>query len=178
MRGYSAIGIVNSKTEANIGGAMRAAACYGAASVIVEGARYKHQSSDVTKMWRHIPLFHVNDLWEMIPHDCVPIAIEFIKDARPLPTFTHPERGFYIFGPEDGNVPNRILSRCKNVIMIPTLRCMNLAATVNVVLYDRLVKRGGYVVDSNEDLELSTNTISDENQLLADPRGVRNLEVA
>ena len=182
MRGYSAIGIVNSKTEANVGGAMRAAACYGASTVIVEGARYKPNAADVTKAWRHIPLFHVDDLWKMMPYDCVPVAIEFIKDARPLPSFTHPERAFYIFGPEDGNIPDRILSRCKNVVMIPTQRCMNLASTVNVVLYDRLVKRTSkqstYADHTVPDLELQTNAIFNEDQLLADPERTGSLEVA
>jgi len=176
MRGYAAIGIINSKTETNVGGAMRAAACYGASAVVVEGARYRPQASDVTKAWRHIPLFHVTDIWQMMPWDCVPVAIEFIHEARPLPVFTHPERAFYIFGPEDGNIPERILSRCKNVVMVPTRRCMNLAATVNVVLYDRMAKRekshqqGYFERDSVEALDISTDQNTDEAELLVHPR--------
>lgn len=141
MRGYAAIGLIRTKTQDNVGGAMRAAMCYGAATVVVQGVRYRHQPSDVGKLWRHIPLFHVTDLWSMIPYDCVPVAIERRSWAIPLPSFCHPERAFYIFGPEDGAVPNEILVRCKNVIGIPTHGAMNLAATVNVVLYDRWVKR-------------------------------------
>lgn len=41
---------------------------------------------------------------------------------------------------EDGTLREKILSRCRDRVMIPTNGCMNLAATVNVVLYDRTAK--------------------------------------
>ncbi len=52
----------------------------------------------------------------------------------------HPVRAFYIFGGEDATLGGRVLSWCRDVIYIPTAYCMNLAATVNVVLYDRMTK--------------------------------------
>lgn len=139
MRGYSAIGLVNPKTNANVGGAMRAAHCYGASMIAVQGARYGRQSTDTTKAYRHIPLLH-GSLRDLIPFDCVPVAVEFIETSRSLVTYKHPERAFYIFGPEDGSVPKDVLAWCRDVVMVPTHFCMNLAATANVVLYDRLVK--------------------------------------
>ena len=36
-----------------------------------------------------------------------------------------------------------MLSWCRDVVYIPTNGCMNLAACVNVVLYDRLSKSNG-----------------------------------
>lgn len=60
--------------------------------------------------------------------------------ARPLPEYTHPDRALYIFGPEDGSLDKEIRDWCEDVVYIPTTGCMNLAATVNVVLYDRLAK--------------------------------------
>lgn len=51
-----------------------------------------------------------------------------------------PARAFYVFGPEDGTLGSDILSWCPQRLMVPTRTCMNLAATVNVVLYDRLAK--------------------------------------
>lgn len=56
------------------------------------------------------------------------------------PEYTHPDRALYIFGPEDGSLDKEIRDWCEDVIYIPTTGCMNLAATVNVVLYDRLAK--------------------------------------
>jgi tRNA(Leu) C34 or U34 (ribose-2'-O)-methylase TrmL len=31
---------------------------------------------------------------------------------------------------------------CRDRVYVPTRRCLNLAAAVNIVLYDRFVKRG------------------------------------
>jgi tRNA(Leu) C34 or U34 (ribose-2'-O)-methylase TrmL len=61
-----------------------------------------------------------------------------------LTEYQHPERAFYIFGPEDGSLKKNVTAWCKDIIYIPTHGCMNLAATVNVVLYDRMLKAGGY----------------------------------
>ena len=49
-----------------------------------------------------------------------------------------------IFGPEDGSVGKKIVKWCDDVVYIPTIGCMNLAATANVVLYDRMAKLGAY----------------------------------
>jgi tRNA(Leu) C34 or U34 (ribose-2'-O)-methylase TrmL len=139
-RGYSAIGLVAPKCNANVGGALRAAGCYGAALIAIQGARYQKQKADTLKAWRHVPMIHAESIFDVIPYDCIPVAIEIIDGARELPNFIHPERAFYIFGPEDGSLGRETTDRCKHVIAIPTRFCMNLAATVNVVLYDRLVK--------------------------------------
>ena len=141
MRGYSAIGLINTKTEANVGGALRACSCYGASLVAIQGKRYKKESTDTPSSWLHIPTIQTDSLRDVIPYDCVPVAIEITEDARSLIHFTHPERAFYIFGPEDGSIPKEVLSWCKFVVKIPTKYCMNLASTVNVVLYDRLAKQ-------------------------------------
>ena len=47
------------------------------------------------------------------------------------------------FGPEDGTLGPEILAWCRDVVYVPTRYCMNLAATVNVVLYDRAAKQAG-----------------------------------
>ena len=75
-----------------------------------------------------------------MPLGAIPIAVERLPGALPLPKFCHPERAFYVFGPEDDTLNNTIVKRCNYTVMIPTAYCMNLAATVNVVLYDRLAK--------------------------------------
>lgn len=139
MRGYAAIGLFNTKNECNIGGALRAAHCYNAGMVAIQGKRYRRTSTDTTAAFHSIPLLH-GDLHELIPMNCVPVAVELKPNARLLTNYIHPERAFYIFGPEDGSVSNEVLSWCRDVIFVPTICCMNLAACVNVVLYDRLSK--------------------------------------
>lgn len=143
MRGYSSIGLVRPKDIGNVGSVLRAAGVYGAAMVAIEGDRTKiRHSSDTMQAWKHIPVLRGDDLFSLVPYDAAPVAVDLVDGARPLHNFTHPERAFYIFGPEDGTLGRKVLERCIHRIMIPTRRCMNLAATVNVVLYDRAVKRG------------------------------------
>lgn len=83
-------------------------------------------------------------MWDAIPYDCVPVVVELGPRATPIQDFKHPERAFYILGPEDGSVPKDISARCKHHVYIPTAGCMNLAATANVILFDRMMKRKEY----------------------------------
>lgn len=142
-RGYSSIGLVNPKTPANVGSVMRACGVYGAAQCVFTGKRFakaKRFVTDPQKFHRHIPLLNVDSLRDVIPIDCVPIAVDLIDGAIPLNEYRHPERAFYIFGPEDGTLGKEITGFCRDVVYIPGNGCMNLAATVNVVLYDRMAK--------------------------------------
>lgn len=143
MRGFAAIGLDNPKCPANIGGVLRACGCYGAKLVVIAGprpGRLSGLSTDTQKAWRHIPHILVNDVFDAIPYDAVPVAVDLIDGATPLFRYCHPERAFYIFGAEDATLGKRIIDRCRDKIMIPTNYCMNLASTVNVVLYDRAAK--------------------------------------
>ncbi len=144
-RGYAAIGLVNPKSRENVGSALRAAGCYSASLVAISGHRPDRYmgriATDTQKAYRHIPTLRVTDLFDVMPYDCVPVAVELLDDSRSLVTFNHPERAFYIFGPEDGTLGKSVTDRCVHKVQIPTRFCMNLAATVNVVLYDRLVKQ-------------------------------------
>lgn len=140
MRGFAAVGLHQPKTALNIGSVLRAAQCYGAVFVAHTGQRYGSASTDTMKAYRHLPLIGVDDLFSVIPHNCVPVAVDLLEDAQDLADYTHPERAFYIFGPEDGTLEHLITDRCRDKIFIPTNGCMNLAACVNVVLYDRMAK--------------------------------------
>lgn len=141
-RGFAAVGLHQPKTPRNIGSVLRAAGCFDAAMVAASGTRYQRACTDTQASYKHMPLIQCDDLHSIIPFDCVPVAVDLIDGARDLRTYTHPERAFYIFGPEDGTLGQKITSWCRDVVYIPTKHCLNLAATVNVVLYDRQQKRG------------------------------------
>lgn len=141
--GYSIIGLVRPKTPENVGSVLRACGCFGVTSLFVENARYpkfKKPCTDTSSVHRHIPLYHVDDLRSMIPYDCVPVAVDLIDGAKDIVGYHHRKRAFYIFGPEDGTLERNITLWCKDAIYIPTNGCLNLAASVNIVLYDRLLK--------------------------------------
>lgn len=143
MSGYSSIGLVRPKNRFNIGSVLRAAHCYGASLVATENARARIKAStDTQKAYRHIPTIRADNIFDAAPYGSTPIAVDLIEGAESLVDFEHPRTAFYIFGPEDGTLGKRVTDRCASAIFVPTNYCMNLAATVNVVLYDRMVKRG------------------------------------
>ncbi|MEH6396847.1 RNA methyltransferase [Pseudoalteromonas sp.] len=140
------IGLINPKSPTNVGGVLRAAGCYGAQQVFFTGTRYlnaKKFHTDTKNALQRIPLTSVDDLAKAKPDGATVVVIELIEGATPLPEFVHPENAFYILGPEDGSISKDVLNWCDEVVYIPTIGCMNLAATCNVVLYDRLAKLGG-----------------------------------
>jgi len=141
---FTGIGLVNPKHAVNVGSVLRAANCYRANFVVASGRRYAKAQTDTSGAVHIVPLFQcetADDLHDFIPFNCVPVAVDLIRGATPLPEYGHPENAFYIFGPEDGTLGVRITRWCRDVIYIPTRECMNLAATVNVVLYDRFAKQ-------------------------------------
>jgi len=143
-KGYSLIGLHSPKTPANVGSALRAAGCFEAAGVFYTGRRINQLSklmTDPQKTHRNIPLIQVPDIFDVIPSNCTPIAVDLTKDANNIVDFSHPKQAFYIFGPEDGTLDKSITSRCKETIYIPSKLCLNLAACVNVILYDRMMKQ-------------------------------------
>lgn len=140
-RGFACIGLDKPKFSSNIGEVLRASGCYGADMVAVSGFRYQNSRVDTQKAWKHIPFLEVEDLKSALPKGATPVAVDLIDGAKSLVDFTHPESAFYIFGGEDRTLSEEITSWCKYKIFVPTNHCMNLAATVNVVLYDRMAKR-------------------------------------
>lgn len=146
MRGYAAIGLHQPKNRFNYGNVVRAAHCYGAAMIAISGTRLQVERvvrapENCTHGERHLPILRGDDLKSLIPYNCVPVAVEFIQGAIELQNYQHPNSAFYIFGPEDGSLGDSVLSWCRDVVVIPAKLCINLAAAVNIVLYDRVAKQ-------------------------------------
>jgi hypothetical protein len=119
---------------------MRAAYNYNVSAIYIRGKRYTRTKEDTPKAYASIPLVLTDDLYKVIPFDCVPVGVDIVPRAQPIYDYVHPERAFYIFGAEDATLGDRVLSWCRDVIYVPTKSCMNLAAAANVILYDRLNK--------------------------------------
>lgn len=159
------IGLQNPKSATNVASILRAAGCYGVSSVIYTGNRYRYAkefNADTRQMHKQIPTIGVEDLLTMCPQGARKVVVEFVEGAVPLPDYQHPESSYYIFGPEDASVAPDILAACDDVVYIPTKGSMNLAATVNVVLYDRLAK-----ADFDRSLSLVQQSRDNNNRLKA-----------
>ncbi|WP_295895457.1 RNA methyltransferase [uncultured Vibrio sp.] len=147
------IGLTNPKSPSNVGAVMRAAGCYQADEVLYTGQRYEKASkfqTDTKNVSNKIPLKGVESFLDNLSEETSIVCVDFAEGATPLPEFQHPENAIYIFGPEDGSISQDVADRAHHVVYVPTIGCMNLAASVNVLLYDRLAK--STTMDTSEDL--------------------------
>lgn len=118
-RGYAVVALDHPKFGGNIGAAMRAAFCYDARLVVIAGQRFRREQPDTPQAWRHIPTLEVAEVMDALPYDCIPVAVDLLPGATPLPKFVHPERAFYIFGAEDRTLDHEIVSRCPHKVVVP-----------------------------------------------------------
>jgi tRNA(Leu) C34 or U34 (ribose-2'-O)-methylase TrmL len=161
----AAVVLVDPKYPHNVGGVLRACASFDAPDLLWTGDRVSDPRSIEKAMkvstrfpvdkkkrrwpreermkaynsvvWRHArslssALFDVRKL--------TPVAVEIRDGAENLVDFVHPEDAVYVFGPEDSSLGGHTLSKCHRFVRIPSMGCLNLAAAVNVVLYDRAAK--------------------------------------
>ncbi|MFT6033790.1 MAG: tRNA(Leu) C34 or U34 (ribose-2'-O)-methylase TrmL [Arenicella sp.] len=137
------IGLYNPKSPTNVGAVMRAVGCYKADRVYYTGERFDRASkyqTDTNNTNLKVPLKVIENLYEAMPKGMQLVCVELVEGAIALPEFDHPEQAMYLFGPEDGSIPQALIDRADHVVYVPTIGCMNLAASVNVLLYDRLAK--------------------------------------
>ena len=149
---FAAVALHRPSRPENIGGVLRAADVYGVELVVLGGGELPPEPlghpTDTTQAWRRIPVVYADVVLDALPEQCVAVAVERVSKATPLPEFEHPEHAMYLFGPENGSLDDSMLERCTHVVSIPGHECSNLAAAVNVVLYDRIAKRWGSVRDA------------------------------
>ena len=137
------VALTNPKSPSNVGSVLRAAGCFGVDEVFYSGTRYnmaKKFQTDTKDVQNRIALTHVEDFFSEPSAPLTRICVDLVEGATPLADFVHPERALYIFGPEDGSLSQAVIDQADAVVYIPTIGCLNLAATVNIVLYDRAAK--------------------------------------
>ena len=143
-----AVVLIDPKFPHNVGGALRACSCWGVGQLFWTGDRVtlnvprgeRLPREERMKGYRDVELYRDAAPLERFASG-TPVAVELRPSAESLVDFEHPEDAIYVFGPEDGTLPKGILAASHRFIVIPTVHCLNLAAAVNVVLYDRRLKQ-------------------------------------
>ena len=141
--------LLNPKYEHNVGAALRACSAWGVYNLLWTGKRVVFDPETTKRIPREERMKGYKDVaW--VPNcdkplnlfgDIVPVAIELKQNSESITTFEHPPNAVYLFGPEDGSIPQVYSRLCHRFVHIPTHHCLNLSAAVNVVLYDRRMKR-------------------------------------
>lgn len=147
-----AIVLIDPKNPHNVGMAMRLASVYRFPQLFYTGDRVRMElknrkrlpREERMKHWQNVDVVEYDRPLELFSREVVPVCIEVRKNAEKLPDFVHPPRAVYVFGPEDGSVPQPVLAACHRFVIIPLPSCLNLATAIATVLYDRAVKLGGF----------------------------------
>ena len=87
--GFAAVALHRPSRPENIGGVLRAADVYGVALVVLGGGALPPDPlghpTDTTQAWRRIPVVFSDDVLTGLPGWCVPVAVERVAEATPLP---------------------------------------------------------------------------------------------
>lgn len=93
------------------------------------------------RAFRKVRVYRSEDPLRAFGDGVTPVAVEVMPYAEQLPFFEHPENPVYVFGPEDGGLPDWARRNCHRHVIIPTEQCVNLAGAAYIVAYDRRAKR-------------------------------------
>lgn len=144
--------MIDPKYDHNVGAAVRACAVFGATTLRWTGDRVTldgripreerlkdyRDRVDFRPVGSHLAARPID---QYVRWGVTPVAVERRAAAESLVEFDHPERAVYVFGPEDGGLTRGILGACHRFVCIPgDGGPLNLAAAINVVLYDRIAK--------------------------------------
>ncbi|MBI1300733.1 MAG: TrmH family RNA methyltransferase [Alphaproteobacteria bacterium] len=148
MRGYFGIGVEGISKEQNVGTIARSAHSFGASfffainpAVDIKALRI----SDTSGAFDHLPYYQYKNAKGLaLPMKCTLVGIEFVEDSVEMPSFRHPTRAAYIFGPEMGNLSGDIVSKCHHIVKIPMKFCVNVGVAAAITMYDRMICMGRF----------------------------------
>lgn len=140
--------LINPKFPHNVAAAIRGASCFDVESLVWTGTRVDPDLMDRLpreermRGYKDVSWVHDRDGKPllMFPDSVTPVCIELLENSEPLTTFDHPANPVYVFGPEDGGVPQVIRRLCHRFVHIQARHCLNLSAAMNVVLAHRFMQ--------------------------------------
>jgi len=148
MRGYFGIGVEGISKEGNVGNLVRSAHAFGASfffTISPHVDMHTLRMTDTSGAFDHVPYHQYKTVGEFaLPKGCQLVGIEFIEDSIELPSFRHPTRAAYVFGPEMGSLSPALLERCDFTVKIPMKFCVNVGVAGALTMYDRMLSMGRF----------------------------------
>ena len=148
MRGFFGVGVEGISKEQNVGTIVRSAHSFGAQfffaihpAVNIEALK----QSDTSDAFDHLPYYQYDTASELsLPDGCMLVGVELVDDSVELPSFRHPRRAAYVFGPEMGNLSPELMEQCHHIVKIPMKFCVNVGVAAAIVMYDRMISLGRF----------------------------------
>jgi len=141
-----AVVLVNTKYGHNAAGTLRLCSAYGIDQLWITGDRWsdgwekRMPREERMKAYGEVDVIRCDMPLLAFDSGVTPVAVEVMPQAETLPQFEHPANAVYVFGPEDGGLPDWARRNCHRHVIIPTDHCLNLSNAVATVLYDRRAK--------------------------------------
>lgn len=144
-----AVVMQNPKHVVNIASMIRNCAAFGISILCITGDRVdvptgrkgdRLPRQERMREYETVQVIHNDFPLHLFNDKIVPVAVEIMPGAIPLPYYEHPENAVYIFGPEDGSISTGLRAACHHFVSIPSIHCLNVAQAGGVVLYDRVAK--------------------------------------
>lgn len=113
--------LINPKFPHNLGATIRACSCFGLDSLVWTGSRIQVSQyerlprEERMKGYKSVRFVNHERPFDLFA-DFTPVCVEVYEQSEPLTTFEHPEGAVYVFGPEDGRVPQVIRRMCHRFV--------------------------------------------------------------
>lgn len=148
MRGYFGIGVEQISKEQNVGTIARSTHAFGGSffftikpDVDIEAMR----SSDTSGAFDHMPYYQYDHATKLeLPMECTLVGVELTDESIELPSFRHPLRAAYVFGPEMGHLSEDMQAKCDHIVKIPMKFCVNVGVAAAITMYDRQICLGKF----------------------------------
>jgi len=143
--------LLEPEIPANTGNIGRTCVATGAALHLIHPLGFRTDEKSLRRAgmdyWHQLSVHyydHFDHFLEATGHP--PLVLTSSKVTRPYTAVTYPPGGYIVFGSEGSGIPASILDRFPEsnvrIPMIPGPRCLNLACSVGIVLYEALRQQG------------------------------------
>lgn len=137
-----AVVLVDTKYGHNAAGALRTCHAFGISQLWITGERWaegwekRMPREERMRRYGDVEVFRSDDPLRAFGQGVTPVAVEVMPVAEIMPFFEWPENPVFVFGPEDGSLPDWARRNSHRHVIIPTRVCLNLSTAIAITLYD------------------------------------------